>query len=96
MGRNFVSVCHYCGEQLMHLRGKEGDLMQRFANDHYEHKENTEVLDDYVKEPPESYEDVWDKYHTEGNDLVASDSDTKNSPSNPPNPAINKIKEGLS
>lgn len=60
MGRNFFSVCHDCREQLMHLRGKEGNTMHRFANNHPKH--NVEVLDDYVEEPPENYEDMFDIY----------------------------------
>lgn len=63
MGRNFISVCHYCKVQLMHLRSKEGDCMQKFANDHHTHEKSTEVYNDYVSEPPEEYTDVFDKYH---------------------------------
>lgn len=63
MGRNFQSVCDECKVYLFHLRGKEGDNMQRFAQDHISHKEQTRVLDDYVEEPPESYKDVFDEYN---------------------------------
>jgi hypothetical protein len=63
VGRNFFSVCNKCKVQLMHLRGKEGDNMQRFANDHATHKEYTEVYDDYVNEPPEEYKDTFDEYN---------------------------------
>lgn len=63
MGRNFISACHTCGVQLMHLRGKEGDHMQKFENDHPKH--NTEIFNDYQNEPPEEYRDVFDIYNPE-------------------------------
>ena len=53
MGRNFYSVCHQCRVCLMHLRGKEGDLMQKFAREHQDHENQTEICNDYVNEPPE-------------------------------------------
>lgn len=49
----------------MHFRGKEGDYMQKFANDHNGHEPSTEIYNDYVSEPPESYTDVFDNYHKE-------------------------------
>lgn len=61
MGRNFHSVCHDCKVQLMHFRGKEGQHMQKFEADHLGH--NTEILNDYIKEPSEDYTDVFDKYN---------------------------------
>lgn len=60
MGRNFYSVCHKCKVSLMHLRGKENKLMQRFAKDHSDHEDQTEVYNDYVQEPPEEYEIIED------------------------------------
>jgi len=63
MGRNFWSICNKCGVSLMHLRGEEGKTLHKFANDHYQHKESTEVLDDYVREPNEDYIDVFDNYY---------------------------------
>lgn len=65
MGRNFYSVCHLCGVQLMHFRRKEGELMQRFANDHAAHEGKTEIYSDYIKEPPSNYADVFDRYHAD-------------------------------
>lgn len=65
MGRNFFSVCNLCKVQLMHFRGREGDNMQKFANDHMGHGYRVEVLDDYVDEPPEGYKDVFDDYNAE-------------------------------
>jgi hypothetical protein len=49
----------------MHLRGKEGETLHWFADDHYSHRRKTEVLDDYVKEPPSDYIDVYGMYHKE-------------------------------
>jgi hypothetical protein len=49
--------------QLMHFRSKEGDYMQKFANDHSDHELATAVLNDYVEEPPEDFTDVFEKYH---------------------------------
>jgi hypothetical protein len=46
----------------MHLRGKEGMTMHQFANAHYNHKDQVEIIDDYVQEPPDDYEDVFDGY----------------------------------
>lgn len=63
MGRNFYSVCNKCRVYTMHYRGQEGRNLHRFADDHNRHKEYTEVLDDYAKEPEEGYKDVFDKYH---------------------------------
>lgn len=73
MGRNIFSVCHKCEVQLMHFRGKEGDFMQRFQNDHADHEGMTEILSDYKFEPPNDYKDVFDDYHTELNDLAPTD-----------------------
>lgn len=59
MGRNFHAVCHECEVQLMMLRGKEAELHQ-FMNEHSDHEKMTEVYNDYVEEPPEKYEDIFD------------------------------------
>lgn len=80
MGRNFVSVCDFCKTQLFHLRGEESDNMQRFADDHYAHKEHTRVLDDYVEEPPEDYTDAFDDYNPEFEKKVKSASANADSP----------------
>lgn len=63
MGRNFHSACHTCEVTLMHLRGKESDHMQRFANDHPEKHHVTKIYNDYQYEPPLEYKDVYDEYH---------------------------------
>lgn len=63
MGRNVHSVCHYCSVQLMHLRGKESDNMQKFQNDHSEHEKHTQIISDYVEEPPDHYTDMFEKYN---------------------------------
>lgn len=34
MGRNFVSVCYYCDEKALHLRGEEGKGMHEFYKQH--------------------------------------------------------------
>lgn len=63
MGRNIFSVCHECKMQLMHLRGDEGTNMQAFQDAHRDHESSTEIFSDYVKEPPEDYEDLFELYY---------------------------------
>jgi hypothetical protein len=58
MGRNIWSVCHECKVKLFHFRGQESDYMQRFQSVHSEHEKMTEIYNDYVEEPPESYTDL--------------------------------------
>lgn len=65
MGRNIHSICHFCNVQLMHLRGKESDNMMRFQSDHEEHEKHTQIVCDYVEEPPDHYTDVFDDYNTQ-------------------------------
>ena len=49
----------------MHLRGYESDHMMQFQHDHSDHEKQTEIMCDYVKEPPEGYADVFDTYNPE-------------------------------
>jgi len=65
MGRNIHSVCHFCDVKLMHFRGQESDHMMQFQRDHEDHEKMTEIMCDYVKEPPEYYKDVFDEYNPE-------------------------------
>lgn len=61
MGRNILSICDECGVYIFHLRGKEGDLMQKFQNIHEKHEDRTFIVSDYVEEAPEDYKDVTDE-----------------------------------
>jgi len=63
MGRNIISVCHQCKVSLIHLRGQEGNWMQKFQREHQEHEHKTEIFSDYVKEAPDDYVDVFDEYY---------------------------------
>ena len=60
MGRNILSICDQCNEYIFHLRGKEGDLMQKFQNLHQKHERYTRIVSDYVQEQPDNYLDVTD------------------------------------
>ena len=60
MGRNILSICDECEVYIFHLRGKEGDLMQKFQNEHSDHEKSTRIVSDYVDEQPEHYKDVTD------------------------------------
>jgi hypothetical protein len=92
MGRNFYSVCHECKVKLFHFRGKEGDYMQPFQSVHGDHEKMTEIYNDYVEEPPESYTDLDNptpepdvvRAKLSGNDLVKSDPEAPMSSNNPP------------
>lgn len=69
MGRNIWSVCHECKSALMHFRGKESDNMQIFQRAHSDHEKMTEIFCDYVKEPPEDYEDLFELYNVNSDQL---------------------------
>lgn len=64
MGRNILSICDNCEEYIFHLRGKEGDYMQKFQNIHLEHEHDTRIVSDYVTEQPDSYADVTEEMFT--------------------------------
>lgn len=60
MGRNILSICDECEVYIFHLRGKEGDYMQRFQDIHIDHEKKTRIVSDYVEEQPDDYLDVTD------------------------------------
>lgn len=61
MGRNILSICDECSEYVFHLRGKEGDLMQKFQRVHESHEKQTRIVSDYVTEQPTHYIDTTDE-----------------------------------
>jgi hypothetical protein len=74
------------------LEAQEGDYMQRFQGVHSDHEKMTEIYNDYVEEPPESYTELDNptpepeivRAMLSGNDLANTSPDTNNSSSNPP------------
>ena len=54
----------------MHLRGQESDNMQAFQRAHSEHEKMTEIFSDYVKEAPEDYEDLFELYNKDGDQIL--------------------------